>query len=222
MVQWTTSCYNIMNTASWGAAFRARWWISPQSPLHCCTASYHGSTSSQPDLWWDLWLLESVNWHRCPVSYVFSPRLHSGAQTTAALVIPNRAFSLRVTLLIGCFVLIRLQKVKCRPAATQRFEHANPEIPHFCHNTFAYFNESIRVKVKWWKLIFSQMDFSSLYAIKNIHSPLKYELKIPEKVQSNSLQFHTFKKQNCSLLIRRETISDFQCGRVVDLWLVSW
>lgn len=40
----------------------------------------------------------------CPVSYVFSPRLHSGTQMTAARVIPCRALSLRVTLLIGCFV----------------------------------------------------------------------------------------------------------------------
>lgn len=42
--------------------------------------------------------------HMCPVSDVFSPRLHSGTQMTAARVIPCRALSLRVTLLIGCFV----------------------------------------------------------------------------------------------------------------------
>lgn len=59
----------------------------------------------QHNLQWDQWLFDSVSLHRWPVSYVFSPRLHSNSQMTAAPVIPYRALSLRVTLLISCFVL---------------------------------------------------------------------------------------------------------------------
>lgn len=88
MARWTWAAASW----TWHAKLLHREPVGKSQHSHSCIVTDRVSTV-QHNLQRDQWLYDNMSLHRWPLSYVFSPRLHSNTQMTAAPVISHRPVS---------------------------------------------------------------------------------------------------------------------------------